>query len=88
MTICPKRVKSFGVSFTINPVTQTADVDVNSASIKEHSFVFAIGSIRRIAPKRITDRKPRTRICGGENFIPTKIILRDLPQIDNRQSIC
>jgi len=33
MINCPKVVKSFGVSLTISPVTQVADVEVNSASI-------------------------------------------------------
>jgi hypothetical protein len=34
ITNCPKKVKSFGVSLTIKPVTHAADVDVKIASIK------------------------------------------------------
>ena len=34
MIICPKKVKCVPVSTTINPVTQTAEVEVNKASMK------------------------------------------------------
>jgi len=54
---------------TIRPVTQTAEVDVNNASMKEHPFVFEIGSIRRNEPTRITERNPIARIRGGVSLV-------------------
>jgi len=69
ITIWPNNVKSFGMSLTISPVTHTADVDVKSASIKEHPLVLENGSIRRIAPTSIKDMNPSTRICEGDSFI-------------------
>ena len=68
-----------GVSFTLSPVTHTADVDVKSASIKLQPFVLEIGRVRRIAPISITHRKPSTRICGGENFIFISINFKKYP---------
>jgi hypothetical protein len=56
------------VSFTIRPVTHTAEVDVKKASIKEHPPIFETGSMRINAPARITDRKPITSICGGDKL--------------------
>lgn len=50
---CPKEVKSTGVSLTISPVTQTADVAVNTASIKRSSPLCAKGSDRSNAPLNI-----------------------------------
>ncbi len=54
---------------TIRPVTQTAEVDVNNASMKEHPFVFEIGSIRRNEPMRMTERNPIARIRGGVSLV-------------------
>jgi hypothetical protein len=59
---CPKEVKSTGVSLTISPVTQTADVAVNIASIKRSSPLCENGSERRAAPKKISPIKLKSII--------------------------
>ena len=44
--VCPKSVKYVAVSTTINPVTQTALVEVNKASTNEIPPTVAIGAIK------------------------------------------
>lgn len=49
------------MSFTISPVTQTADVDVNRESIKEMDIptALAAGLYSNTAPTEITAKNPR-----------------------------
>jgi hypothetical protein len=53
MTILPKRLKAVAVSTTMSPVTQTAEVAVNQASIKERLFpsADAKGSVNSRVPR-------------------------------------
>jgi len=65
---CPNEVKSTGVSLTIRPVTQTADVAVNTASINRSSPLCAKGSDRSNAPLNISAIKLKriifiSRVC-------------------------
>ncbi len=53
----PKSVKSLAVSRTMRPVTQTADVEVNIASIQPILLTVEIGSKSRVAPKKIRAMK-------------------------------
>ena len=53
VTMCPKLVKSTGVSLTISPVTHAAEVAVKSASIMLSSPLCAKGSISKKAPMPI-----------------------------------
>ncbi len=55
ITIFPKSVKSTAVSFTIKPVTQKADVEVNSASMELIPFE-EMGKDKRIIPSTIIVR--------------------------------
>jgi len=58
ITICPKSVKEEPVSRTVRPVTQTAEVEVKRASIKEISpDVVEKGSMSRNAPASIAVMK-------------------------------
>lgn len=61
---CPKVEKSFGVSNTINPVTQVAEVAVKRALIKPILFAVleAAGRLRSIVPTAITEKKPNANI--------------------------
>ncbi|MNS63965.1 hypothetical protein D3C72_970750 [compost metagenome] len=70
MTTWPNLVKSMPVSLTTSPVTQVADVDVNSALMNSSGFplVFEIGSIRSTVPSIIIAAKPSTRIWGGDSL--------------------
>jgi hypothetical protein len=61
----------------MRPVTQTAEVEVNNASMKEHPFVFETGSIRSSAPVRITEKNPSARICGGESLSFIRMLWQD-----------
>src|SRR3990172_4994328 len=67
MITCPKREKSKGVSFTISPVTHTAEVEVKRASIQRRDFPggTAKGRERSTVPARITIRNPKIRIWAG-----------------------
>jgi hypothetical protein len=59
------------VSTTISPVTQTAEVDVNSAVVKSAPIPSAweIGNINSSVPRVITVKKPkqivRATVMGG-----------------------
>ena len=66
MTICPNSVKCVPVSTTTRPVTQEADVAVNSASKKLSGSPWeAMGNISSSAPRRATHKKPSGRIRMG-----------------------
>lgn len=63
---CPVKVKSFAVSRTMSPVTQTADVDVKRASINEMPCTVAVGSLSSKEPARIRIRKLAINCCTGD----------------------
>ncbi len=66
----PKIVNCVAGTIVINPVTQTADVDVNSASIYEIvPFVLLIGNHNKNAPIKITAKNPNASICIVDNLI-------------------
>ena len=52
------------VSTTIRPVTQTAEVEVKSASMKDIGEVVLKGRHSRIAPANIADAKDNASVCG------------------------
>ena len=64
---CPQRENAVAVSTTINPVTQTAEVEVKRASRKESpsSLDDVKGIIRIRVPARMTSRKLRTIVWAG-----------------------
>lgn len=53
----------------MSPVTQTEDVDVKSASVKEIPLVVDIGSISRTVPAAMSRRKPVRSILWGDAFV-------------------
>ena len=57
---CPNGDQYVAVSLTTSPVTHTADVAVNSASLKEAlpSSTVDTGSIKTSVPKMINPAKP------------------------------
>jgi hypothetical protein len=62
---------------TTRPVTQTAEVEVNRASINRRGILAAeIGRRRRIAPVRMTPAKLRTKILVGERCLEKKVLIR------------
>jgi hypothetical protein len=65
MIIFPKRVKSRAVSFTVSPVTQTADVDVKSASTNPMPDTVAAGLMSRNDPIKISAMKLASTFCTG-----------------------
>lgn len=67
--VLPKSVKHELVSTTTKPVTQTALVDVNSASTNEICSVVEKGSNSRNVPKKIRKRKLKTNNLAGLDFI-------------------
>ena len=62
---CPTIVKSFAVSTTDKPVTQTALVAVNSALVKVTPLVVALGNINRKAPDSAKMTKLPTKTIAG-----------------------
>jgi hypothetical protein len=69
-------------------VTQTAEVEVNRASINRRGFWAAeIGKLRRIVPVRMTPAKLRTKILAGDRcleknvLIPVRIFI-DIREVD------
>ena len=64
---CPKRLKSVDVVSTPRPVTVTALVEVNTASIQEMETpeVVAAGILRRSVPRRMIPAKPKIRRRGA-----------------------
>src|SRR6056297_2213946 len=71
MIICPNLVKYVAVSTTINPVTHTAEVDVNKLSTKEipSEDTVALGIIKRKVPIIIITIKDRINISPDFNFV-------------------
>ena len=63
--VLPIPVKTVAVSTTINPVTQTAEVDVNKASIQVIPLTVELGSIKRRVPTKMTNRKLKIKIIAG-----------------------
>ncbi len=76
ITAWPKPVKYVPVSTRINPVTQVADVAVNSASTQESSpMEILMGRWRNTVPMRIiTAKKMIGRDMGGRCFFIGMII--------------
>ena len=70
ITTCPNMVQPVAVSTTTSPVTQTADVEVNSASINgvQPPAFDAKGSASRSVPSKMTAKKPRMMIWNDESF--------------------
>ena len=69
ITHWPKTVKAVPVSMTISPVTQTAEVAVNNASIQ--GMVWAVveaGIFSRTVPERITRKKLNRISVAGFSF--------------------
>ena len=56
-TTCPVNVKVAPVSTTVNPVTHTALVEVNKASMKLIPSYVALGNLNKTAPKRMINKK-------------------------------
>jgi hypothetical protein len=68
--------RSFPVSMTIRPVTQTAEVEVKRASTTlRWSFVAEKGNQRRIPPVIITAAKLRTKILAGGKCREKKVLI-------------
>ena len=72
ITVWPNKFQWVPVSTVTSPVTHTAEVDVNTASIK---LVYSpvddeIGNDSNIPPMSIINRKPSERICIGFNLNP------------------
>jgi len=73
---CPNVLKSFPISMTTKPVTQTAEVEEKSASMKRRfPLVAEKGNQRRIPPARITPAKLRTKILGGKRCLEKKFLI-------------
>ena len=68
MTACPNSVQWLQVSYTTSPVTQVAEVAVNSALRKgtDPPSRLAAGSINRPVPARIMSKNPSAMTCAGE----------------------
>ena len=64
----PIGVNCEAVSTTVNPVTQTALVEVKKASIKRIPFVVEFGSNNRPVPIKIINRKLPAKRAKGLNF--------------------
>lgn len=65
MAIWPEVVNAEEVSSTIKPVTQTALVDVKSASRNEMGCVQAFGSIKNPEPIMMMSKKLKTKSRDG-----------------------
>ncbi len=53
----PKNVKSLAVSIAVNPVTQTALIEVKNASAKDISCTVVPGNSKRPAPLNVSNKK-------------------------------
>jgi len=77
MTNSPKKLKNCGVSLTMSPVTQRADVDVKNASMNLMGFPpVAIGSESRNAPTLAIVKYPRIKSFAGLDLLNQTCILR------------
>ena len=61
-------MKSFAVSTTAKPVTQTALVEVNNAFVNVIPFVVALGSINKNAPAMSNIIKLPTNTMAGLKY--------------------
>jgi hypothetical protein len=67
--------RSFPLSITTRPVTQTAEAEVKSESMKRSwPFEAENGSERSRAPVRITPAKLRIKILGGDRCFEMKFL--------------
>jgi len=72
----PNVLKSFPISMTTKPVTQTAEVEEKSASMKRRCpWDAEKGNQRRIPPVRITAAKLRIKILEGERRLEKKFLI-------------
>ena len=65
MTVFPKRVKQLFVFTTANPVTHTALVEVNKASMGAIPLEVEGGSMSRTVPSTINRKKLKIKIRVG-----------------------
>ena len=68
-TIWPNSVRVEHISIGDNPVTHTAEVAINKASIGEIALVVEKGSIRRNVPKRIIQKNPKANRKDDGRFL-------------------
>jgi len=71
--IFPKKVKQNSVSTTVNPVTQTALVEVKRESIMLIPFVVAFGSSKSKVPEIINIKKLITKTRAGLKCLETRL---------------
>ena len=74
ITTCPIGVKTVAVSTTVNPVTQTALVDVKRASRKLIPLYVAKGNCNSTAPTKTRNKKLQTNKISG--FIRRRIMTK------------
>jgi hypothetical protein len=68
--------RSFPVSTTVSPVTQTAEVDVNNASTKRRfPLVAEKGNHKTIAPVKMTAIKLRTKSLVGDRCLEKNVLV-------------
>ena len=68
-SIWPAKERSCPISITFSPVTQTAEVAVKKASMKERDSLFAAhGWRKRTVPARIVVANPKIRILSGDKW--------------------
>jgi len=81
--ICPNKVKCIPVSYTINPVTQVAEVEVNTAPSKEVSLPaeVAAGSMSRRDPMNIVRKKVIITNTGGLSDSLSIIVLLESAKV-------
>jgi hypothetical protein len=64
------------MSFTVNPVTHIAEVDVNRASTKEMYLEWVLkGKSKRTVPKRMAPMKLMANTWAGWNLLSPLILL-------------
>ena len=69
----PPKERSFPISIEASPVTQTAEVEVKSASTKVRGPLEAEkGNQSRRVPNRMTPAKPRMKILSGERDLESR----------------
>jgi hypothetical protein len=70
----PRNVYLVAVSTTVSPVTQTALVDVKSASVKLIGLVVDIGIIKSIAPTKMKNAKLTMNNWAGLSTLISRLI--------------
>ena len=85
ITACPKPEKWVLISRVVSPVTQIAEVAVNSASInpKLSAETRDWGRLSNKAPIKIDNTKPLIKSCAGlnRNFLKRTLICDKRPMI-------